>query len=72
MKTGNFPNKKNDRRRRALERLDKQLKDTNDPEKKRCIKEVIGNTKTNLIDNARNTRTKINRSVLGKRAKYGK
>lgn len=72
MKTGNFPGKMDSRRRGAIERMEVCLKSIKDPDKKKRLEECIENTKANLVDNARNVRTKANRSVLGKRDKYGK
>ena len=75
MKTKNFPKKKDNRRRSAVERMSEILfhGGRNEKGKKRTkkdheaiIKTVINNTINNLVDNPRSIRTKVDRRGGGK------
>jgi len=58
MKPSNFPERKNQRRINAIDRL----RESNKKNKKRDVENIISNTEKRLIDNTRPGRTKKDRS----------
>lgn len=62
MKTGNFPERKNRRRKRALEQLKAQAK--KNPSKELTI--IIQNTEAKIVEDAFSVRTKKDRGKTGK------
>ena len=62
MKPGNFPERKNQRRKRALENLKAYAKKNDSANLKRAIKD----TEAKIVDNAKNIKTKIIRTKVGK------
>lgn len=63
MKSGNFPEKKNQRRKRALERLKAQA--AKNPSEK--LKVIIESTEKQIAIDARGIRSKKDRGKAGKR-----
>lgn len=63
MKSGNFPEKKNQRRKRALERL--KIQAVKNPSKE--LKVIITNTEKQIATDTRGIRSKKDRGKAGKR-----
>jgi len=62
VKPGNFPERKNQRRKRALERLKASAKKNDSYNLKKAIKD----TEAKIVDSAKNIKTKIIRTKVGK------
>jgi len=61
MKPKNFPERKNKRRKKALENLKKYAMKNSST----YLEKAIQNTEDKIVENAKTVRTKVNRSKIG-------
>lgn len=65
MKPKNFPERKNERRKKALEDLKAYAKRNNSNKSDTILKRAIKDIEAKIVDNARGIRTKIYRGKAG-------